>query len=355
MANEFQKFFYNLFFIIILILLYFTLKEYLYSIYQYLLLPFALDIQINWFALNCLTTYSDLIPRTKNKSLCSKKELQKEEFFYYLSGLIEGDGYITITNNRVILGITFHIKDKPLAEYILIILGQGTIVKRKSHSVELRFSAKSTLLKIILGVNGKFRTPKISKLHNLIYWMNKNHGTDIKPLPLDSSDLFDHSWLAGFIDSDGHFYIKLNSIHCKFALEQQMYYKINKTEERSNEPFLRKICDCFGVQLFIRTRINYKKSSYLIRIENQISNSILIKYLNIHPLKSSKHLDFCDWKQCFELIINKKHLTMEGKIHVKYLKEKMNSKRMYFNWDHLENENAVYFSNKINNDLAICV
>jgi hypothetical protein len=34
----------------------------------------------------------------------------------YLAGLLEGDGYLSITNeNRVIIGITFNSKDTPLA------------------------------------------------------------------------------------------------------------------------------------------------------------------------------------------------------------------------------------------------
>jgi hypothetical protein len=88
---------------------------------------------------------------------------------YYLAGLIEGDGYISITNkNRVILGITFNIKDKPLAEKLLKYLGKGTIVKRKTNSIELRFSAVKTLQKIIILINGKFRTPKIDQFYKLI-------------------------------------------------------------------------------------------------------------------------------------------------------------------------------------------
>lgn len=88
---------------------------------------------------------------------------------YYLAGLIEGDGYISITKqNRVILGITFNIKDKPLAEYLLNKIGKGTIVKRKTNSIELRFSAKNTIISIINLINGKFRTPKVDQLHALI-------------------------------------------------------------------------------------------------------------------------------------------------------------------------------------------
>ena len=61
----------------------------------------------------------------------------------YLAGLIEGDGYISITNqNRVILGITFNIKDKPLAEKLLKYLGKGFIAIRKTNCIELRISEK---------------------------------------------------------------------------------------------------------------------------------------------------------------------------------------------------------------------
>jgi LAGLIDADG endonuclease len=97
------------------------------------------------------------------------KNSSTEFLSHYLAGLIEGDGYISITNeNRVILGITFNLKDKPLAEKLLNYLGKGTIVKRKSNSVELRFSSKKTLCNIIRLINGKFRTPKIEQLYNLI-------------------------------------------------------------------------------------------------------------------------------------------------------------------------------------------
>ena len=109
----------------------------------------------------------------------NKKEII-EHLGSYLAGLIEGDGYISITNeNRVILGITFNIKDKPLAEKLLNYLGKGFIATRKTNSIELRFSAlaparnpgqgeKKTIIKIITLINGKFRTPKIEQLYKLI-------------------------------------------------------------------------------------------------------------------------------------------------------------------------------------------
>jgi len=270
-------------------------------------------------------------------STYTKNTIQKDQNLgYYLAGLIEGDGYISITNeNRVILGITFNIKEKPLAEKLLKYLGKGSIIRRKSNSIELRISSVKTLHKIIILINGKFRTPKIDQFYKLINWMNKNHlNKNIPKLPLDSSTLHNNSWLAGFIDADGCFYIRysLKQIICKFSLEQRMIYP--KTQENYNL-ILDQICSFLNVKLFHRSRLRYKDSYYIIRVENQNSIKILINYLDNYSLLSSKYLDFLDWKKAFKEILNKSQFTVEGRNIVYLAKINMNNKRNYFNWDHL--------------------
>lgn len=136
---------------------------------------------------------------TNYKTLIKNKKYSRRVFFFktphinipgsYLAGLIEGDGYITITNNRVILGITFNIKDLPLAQFLLVNIGQGSIVKRAGNSVELRFHAKSTLLTIINLINGEFKTPKIVVLHNLIDFLNLKYSLSLKKEPLNTNNL----------------------------------------------------------------------------------------------------------------------------------------------------------------------
>ncbi|OAX30659.1 homing endonuclease, partial [Rhizopogon vinicolor AM-OR11-026] len=211
---------------------------------------------------------------------------------HYLSGLIEGDGYISITKkDGVILGITFNFKDKPLAEKLLSCLGKGSIIKRKTNSIELRISHKKTLCQIIDLINGKFRTPKIDQLYKLIDWMNKKHSMNIDKLPINDNAIFNDSWLSGFIDADGNFYIRnsLKQIICKFSLEQRMIYP--KTNENYNM-ILNKICLSLKIKLHIRKRISIKNSYYIIRVENQNAIKLLISYLDNYPLLSSKHLDF---------------------------------------------------------------
>ena len=58
---------------------------------------------------------------------------------------------------------------------------------------------------------------------------------------------------------------------------------------------------------------NHTNPYYIIRVENQASVRILINYLNKYPLLSSKRLDFKDWEKSFSLILEKKHLTEEGR------------------------------------------
>jgi hypothetical protein len=167
--------------------------------------------------------YSSIYIKNNNNK---EKEKEKENLGFYLAGLIEGDGYISITNqNSIILGITFNIKDQTLAEKLLKILGKGSIIKRKTNSIELRFSEKNSLKRIINIINGKFRTPKIDQLHKGIDFLNKKYFMNITKLPLNLSPLNLNSWLAGFIDADGYFYIRYSSkqIACNFQFRTKNY------------------------------------------------------------------------------------------------------------------------------------
>jgi hypothetical protein len=106
-----------------------------------------------------------------------------------------------------------------------------------------------------------------------------------------------------------------------------MIYK--KTNE-SFKPILEKIALFFNVNLNIRNRINYKYSYFIIKLENQNSIKLLINYLKDHKLNSSKYLDFLNWKETFQLILNKSQYTNEGRSIILNLKNNMNDKRTNF-------------------------
>ena len=86
---------------------------------------------------------------------------------------------------------------------MLDLIGSGFIrYKPKDNACVLVVSPVVGLKKIVSLINGELRTPKIHQLHKLIDWLNKNHSANLSKLPTKESDLYNNSWLSGFIDSD---------------------------------------------------------------------------------------------------------------------------------------------------------
>ena len=99
--------------------------------------------------------------------------------------------------------ISLQEKDRPFAEHLKNYLGYGSIQLEATSPNAIRFVIrnKEGIIDILNLINGYFRTPKISKLHAMIDWVNTKPGYLLKPiakLPLDTSQLNTNSWLAGF-------------------------------------------------------------------------------------------------------------------------------------------------------------
>lgn len=104
---------------------------------------------------------------------------------------------------------------------------------------------------------------------------------------------------------------------------------------KSYESILKSIADTFWVQL--NTAIhNGDIHYYLIAITSPAKLAILINYLNEYCLFTSKFLNFKDFSSCVEMMLNKEHLTIHGREKISVLKDSMNNKRTYYNWDHLD-------------------
>jgi hypothetical protein len=256
----------------------------------------------------------------------------------YLAGLIEGDGSIYIpkdNKNASRIRIAFNSKDLPLALIIQKNLNGGNIYKKKGkNAYTYEISDIKNLIKLVDLVNGNMRTPKIVQLYKLIDWINNKNYNIIK-LPLDISTLDSNAWLSGFIEADGCFYVRITqNKHAstkKIATMLELAQKMTNLNSDSLMDIMTKISHFLSINIKIRSKYN----QYWIRTSSVQSNFILIKYLETYPLFSSKYLDFVAWTKIFNLILEKKHRDNLTSI-IKY-KENMNSKRTYFNWNHLNN------------------
>ena len=266
----------------------------------------------------------------------------------YLAGLFEGDGNIWIQNSNVKkkhnprFCITFSLKNEPLAKKLLDLIGSGYIrYKPKDNACVLVVSPVVGLKKIVSLINGELRTPKIHQLHKLMDWLDKNHSTNLFKLPLKEGKLFDSSWLSGFIDSDGSFSVqhtklennaKKRKISCRLRIEQRMLDPITGNSYIS---VLTDICKFLNCNLLTRIQKSTGNKYYTLTASSKISLEIIIKYLDVYPLFSSKYLDYLDWKEIALLILYNRHYTEEGLIKTDSVRNSMNRKRTYFNWDHL--------------------
>ncbi len=287
-----------------------------------------------------------------NKMKMINNKNDKTLFGSYLAGLFEGDGHIWFpkenikkkTNPRFC--ITFGLKNEKLAKKLLELIGYGFIrYKPRDNACVLVVSPVKGLKKIIECINGELRTPKIIQLHILIDWINKNHSSNIAKLALKKGNLDKDSWLAGFVDADGSFSIqhtklennaKKRKISCRLRIEQRMLEPITKN---SYFDVLTEIALFLGCNLKTKKQISTGNLYFNVTASSRKSLLIIITYFKSFPLYSSKFLDYKDWEQAAILILEKDHYTEKGITTIDILKDSMNLKRTYFNWDHLNNLN----------------
>jgi len=114
-------------------------------------------------------------------------------------------------------------------------------------------------------------------------------------------------------------------VKCSFSINQRI---IDKSTGDSCVPFMTEIADLF------KCKIYHKMENAIVFIANANNNHYLIKsYFDKYPLMTSKHLNYMSYLEGTNYL--GRRLTYEEIINIKAIKNSMNDKRTYFNWDHL--------------------
>ena len=117
-------------------------------------------------------------------------------------------------------------------------------------------------------------------------------------------------------------------------IEQRM---LDPITNESYCDILNQICSFLNCNLLTKLQKSTGNRYYTLAATSKVSLTILIRYFNKYPLFSNKYLDYKDWEQVAHLILNNQHLTDEGINTVELVRSRMNTKRIEFNWDHLNN------------------
>lgn len=265
-----------------------------------------------------------------------------EELGYYLAGLIDGDGYISNETSQPTITITFHKKDTFLAYKIKSILGYGLVRCYSSYSI-YTITNREGLIKMIYLIHNKLRLyHKVDRLKNLIKRYNLPL---IKSIP-DNSNLTLTHYLAGLLDSDGSFSIRLiKRVRSGDSLTVE-----------SNRRGLKNI-DIFEVRLKARVELNYLLGYNVVNklkedldgslttriIEYSSTNTLgarssksigwdsvsfsrmynLLIYLDRYHLCSKKYLEYLYLRKAYIIIQNNDHLTLKGQIKLSSYKKRV--------------------------------
>ena len=139
-------------------------------------------------------------------------------FNSYLAGLFEGDGHISMgSTHNPRWCLTTHKKNLIWLEKIKEKLNNHGFIrhKKKENALVLTISNKQGLFLIIHLLNGNLKTPKIQNLYQMIIWYNNKFSTNIPLLPINYD--LNNAWFSGFIEADGHFFIRCSLKLLEFA------------------------------------------------------------------------------------------------------------------------------------------
>jgi hypothetical protein len=131
------------------------------------------------------------------------KNISQKELGYYLAGLLEGDGSISIpalgntTLNRILnprIVFTSHKNNLHLYAYIQHLLGGiGRFQLSSENTIRYIIGDIEGIKLIINLIHNKLRTPKNITFNKLIEFMNLKYNLSIKESILDKSNLLNNS------------------------------------------------------------------------------------------------------------------------------------------------------------------
>ena len=252
--------------------------------------------------------------------LTAPQRLNAEDMAW-LVGLVEGDGWFSITQNgkycKYEFGIELHERDIQMLYKIKKALGVGTIsLKKDQNKVSFRIRKKPHLKEVILPIFDKY--PMISTKHlkyirfrlnllnNILYYENL---MDYNPTDLTlynnvdnliKLDYFDN-WLVGFIEAEGCF--------SKYKLTSLSLYNIVSFEvSQTNQ---------LPILMAIKKRFSITSNPYVDKTNNaklkttsldSIQNVINFLYKTSAKLKGHKRLQYLLFLK--ELRTNPKYIKL---------------------------------------------
>ena len=245
-----------------------------------------------------INRYSTIVPQ---------RLYAKDLTYAMLVGIIEGDGWISITKKSQYLlyevGIELHIRDIQLIYKIKKLLGVGIVSFKegKNKTVVYRIINKSHLINIIIPLFEEY--PLLSNkqydylrfknmlLNDIIYYKDlPNYTRPLIPINSIDSILNKHyfsAWLIGFIEAEGCFSIYKPIKNNNYVAS----FEITQTNEEILILAIRKYLS-FSSNIIVN-----KTNNFRIKVSSTRSIENIIKFMDKAPVKllGYKKLQYILW------------------------------------------------------------
>ena len=253
------------------------------------------------------TTLNGTIQSISEHAPKARKPHTKEQFGYFLAGLIDADGHIdTLGYMRIV----FNQKDVSVAYYIKKIIGYGSIKKIKGKAAYLFTCSHSKGIKIMGDlICNKLKT--MSKIEQFNARLVSKVGG--KLTKLNSAVVFNNHWLAGFIQGDGSFQIKV--LYRQHRTEIRLAIQI----DQNSDTILKEIQSVFGGYIGYRNSQN----TYYYSSVGFSNAARLIQYLDKYQVMGSCLTVYWIWRKAYLRVQNKTHNTEQGISEIINFKNRM--------------------------------
>jgi len=277
--------------------------------------------------------------------------LNKYQLGYYLAGLLEGDGHLSLpasgntTLNRVLnprIVFTSHVNNLGMYAYIQKELGGiGRFQFTGDRTIRYIIGDVKSILLFINLIQGKLRTLKNIRFNELIKFINLKYSLRLTESLLDTSDLLKNSWFTGFTEANGQFGIKFieskpksetrkrsvsENISLKFRLDQISFDKPNNSSMLSIMESIASFLSCKLSTYTIEPKSN-PREILSIGIAGINNLGFLVNYFNEYPLLGVKGKDFKYWKIVYYMIITKEHLNEANRLKIRAIASEMKNNK----------------------------
>jgi len=292
---------------------------------------------------------------------------------WFISGLIDGEGsfYTTIFRNneyklgwqvQSIFSITLHSRDESLLLQLQnYFRGIGSLSRQKNavkYSVAGIKELKTTIIPHfekynlltqkgadfilfkqiieIMNNNGHLTLDGLYKIINIKASMNFGLKNKVKKefsliTPVERQIIYTNNipnpnWLSGFTTGEGNFQVWIaESKSNKLGYHVQLMFRIGQHEREI------KLMELLTKYLSAGKLYKNSREPFvtLTIYKFTVIKKIIIPFFEQNPLYGVKHLDFLDFCKVVKLMVEKKHLTLEGLDQIREIKSGMNRDRKF--------------------------